>query len=83
MAPLKVIGVDILTDSSSGFPDVVILCQIGFLILEATKPAFNHDVVCPTAFSIHALTNTIFFYEVNVLLTCKLTALIRVIPNSA
>ena len=46
MAPLKVIGVDIMSDSSSGFPDVVVLRQIGFLILEAAEPTLNHDVVC-------------------------------------
>ena len=82
MASLKVVGVDILSDSSPCFPDVVVLCQIGFLILEAAEPSLNHDVVSPTAFSIHTLADTVFLYKVNVLLTCKLTTLIRVIPNS-
>jgi len=76
MASFKVVGVDILSDSSSCFPDVVVLCQIGFLILEAAEPALNHDVVCPAAFSIHTLTDAVFLYKVNVLLTCKLTTLI-------
>jgi len=76
MASLKVVGVDILSDSSPCFPDVVVLCQIGFLILEAAEPALNHDVVCPAAFSIHTLADTVFLYKVNVLLTCKLTTLI-------
>ena len=78
MAPLKVVGVDILSDSSSCFPDVVVLRQIGFLILEAAEPALNHDVVCPATFSIHTLADAVFLYKVNVLLTCKLTALVRV-----
>ena len=82
MAPLKVIGVDILSDSNSCFLDVVVLRQIGFLILEATEPTLNHDVVCPATFSIHALADAVFLYKVNVLLTCKRTALVAVMPNS-
>ena len=78
MASLKVVGVDITSNSRSGFLDVVIQCQISFFILEAAEPTLNHDVVSPTAFSIHTLTDTIFFYKVNVLLTCELTTLIRV-----
>ena len=42
-------------DSRSRFQDVCILCKIGFIIFEAAKSAFNHDVVCPAAFSIHTL----------------------------
>lgn len=45
MAPLKVVGVDILSDSNSCFSDVVVLCQIGLFILEAAESALNHDVV--------------------------------------
>ena len=78
MAPLKVVSVDILSDSGSGFPDVVVLCQISFLIFEAAEPALDHNVICPAAFSIHTLTDSIFLYKVNVLLACKLTALIRI-----
>lgn len=53
MTSLKVVGMNILSDGSSGFLDIIILCQIGFLILEASKPALNHDIVRPAAFSIH------------------------------
>ena len=35
-ARLKCIG--LLSNGSSGFFDVIVLCQIGFFILEATKP---------------------------------------------
>ena len=65
MTPLKVVSVDILPDGCSGIFDVIVLCQVGFFILEATEPALNHDVVCPAAFAIHALTNTIFLYKIN------------------
>ena len=76
MASLKVVCVNIPADGSSCFFYVVVLRQICFLILEATKPTLDHDIVSPATFSIHALTDTVFFNKVNVLLTCKLTALI-------
>ena len=76
VTPLKVVGVNILSNGSSGFFDVIVLRQIGFLILEASKPALNHDIVRSAAFSIHALADAVFFYEINVLLTCELTTLI-------
>ena len=49
MAPLKVVGVDILSYGSSGVFDVIVLCQIGFFILEAAEPTLNHDIVRPAA----------------------------------
>ena len=78
MTALKVVGMYIAFDSRSRFQDVGILCKIGFIIFEAAKPAFNHDVVCPAAFSIHALTDMVFFEKCYVLGACKLTSLIRV-----
>ena len=78
MTSFKVVSVDVTSSRSSGFLDVVILCQINLFILKAAKPTLNHDVVSPATFSIHALTDIIFFYKVNVLLACKLTTLIRV-----
>ncbi len=78
VSPLKVVGVDILSNGGSGFPDVVVLCQICFLVLEASEPSFNHDIVSPPAFTIHALTDSIILYKVNVLLTCELASLIRI-----
>ena len=78
MTALKVVGMYIAFDSRSRFQDVGILCKIGFIIFEAAKSAFNHDVVCPAAFSIHALTDMVFFEKCYVLGACKLTSLIRV-----
>ena len=78
MASFKVVGVDILSDSSPCFPDVVVLCQIGFLILEAAEPAFNHDIICPSAFAIHALTDSAITNKVDVFVAGKLAVLIRV-----
>ena len=43
----------ILSNGGPGFFDVIVLCQIGFFILEAAKPALNHNVVCPAAVPIN------------------------------
>ena len=78
MAALKVVGVDILPYGDPGFTDVIALRRISFFVLEAAEPSLNHDVICPTAFPVHALTDPVFVHEVNVLLTCELTSLIRI-----
>ena len=78
MVSFKVVSVDVTSNRSSGFLDVVMLRQINFFIFEAAKTTLNHDVVGPAAFSVHALADIIFFYKVNVLPTCKLATLIRV-----
>ena len=78
MTALKVVSMDILPNGTPCFTDVVILRQISFFILKAAEPALDHDVICPPAFPVHALTDAVFLYEVNVLLTCELTSLIRI-----
>ena len=78
MTALKVVGMDILPDGTPCLPNVIVLRQISFFILEAAEPSLNHDVICPPAFPVHALTDPIFLYKVNVLLTCELASLIRI-----
>ena len=75
-ASFKVVSVDVTSNRSSCFLDVVILRQINLLVLETAKPAFNHDAVSPATFSVHALADIIFFYKLNILLACKLATLI-------
>ena len=78
MASLKVIIVDISSDGVSCFLEISILREICFLILEAPEPALNHDIICPAAFTIHALANTVITNESNIFITGKLATLIRV-----
>ena len=78
MASFKVIGVDIPSNGFSCFLEISILREICFLILEAAEPAFNHDIICPSTFAIHALPDAVYLYKINVLLTCKLATLIRI-----
>ena len=77
MSGLKVVGVDILPNGDPGLPEVIISHQRNFFILEAAEPLLNHNVICPSAFPIYTLTESIFPCEVNVLLTCELISLIR------
>lgn len=77
MAMFKVIAVDITSNCSSGFFDIIGLCQIGFLIFETAEPAFTPHIIRPTAFSIHALTDSILFGKINIPLAGKLTSLVK------
>ena len=83
MTTFKIVSVHIFTDCLPCFSDIVILGQICFLVLEASEPSFNHDIVSPPAFTIHALMDLVFFEEIHVLIACKLTALIRIQDNIA
>ena len=55
MTTFKVVSVHIFTDCLPCFSDIVILGQICFLVLEAPEPSFNHDIVSPASFTIHAI----------------------------
>ena len=83
MTTFKVVSVHIFTDCLPCFSDIVILGQICFLVLEASEPSFNHDIVSPGAFTIHALTDLVLFEKIHILIACKLTALIRIQDNIA
>ena len=78
MASFKVIGVDISSDGFYCFLEISILREICFLILEAAESAFNHDIICPSAFAIHALPDSVITKKVDVFVTGKLASLIRV-----
>ncbi len=71
----------IFPNSLPCFSDIVVLSQICFLVLETPEPSFDHDIVSPPAFTIHALTDLVLFEEIHVLIACKLTALIRIQDN--
>ena len=71
MTTFKVVSVHIFTDCLPCFSDIVILGQIGFLLLEAPEPSFDHDIVSPPAFTIHALTDLVLFEKVHVLIACE------------
>ena len=71
----------IFPNSLPCFSDIVVLSQICFLVLETPEPSFDHDIVSPPAFTIHALTDLVLFEEIHVLIACKLTALILIQDN--
>ena len=81
MTTFKVVCMHIFPNSLPCFSDIVVLSQICFLVLETPEPSFDHDIVSPPAFTIHALTDLVLFEEIHVLIACKLTALIRIQDN--
>ena len=81
MTTFKVVCMHIFSNSLPCFSDIVVLGQIGFLVLETPEPSFDHDIVSPAAFTIHALTDLVLFEKVYVLIACELTALIRIQDN--
>lgn len=78
MTAFKVVSVNILPNRQSRFLDVIVLSKISFLIFEASKPAFNHDIIGPTALAVHALTDFVILNKIYILLAGKLAALIRI-----
>ena len=82
MASFKVICANVFANCFSCFFEIGVFCEIRFLILEASEPPFNHDVICPAAFPVHALTDSVVTDEVNVFIAGELAALIRVMPNT-
>lgn len=75
MAPLKIIGMDVVSDGDRASLIIIVLGQVGFLILKAAEPPFNHDIIRPAAFPVHAPGKCHFFHKVDVLLTGKLRSL--------
>lgn len=82
MASLEVVTVDITSNCLPCFFDIIVLCQIGFFIFETAEPSLDHDIMCPVAFPIHALTDSVLFDEIDIFLAGKLTSLIAIIANS-
>jgi hypothetical protein len=78
MATFKVVVIDVELDISPGFLDVGPSREVGLLILEASKPTLNHDVIGPATLAVHALSDSVFRKEGFILGTGKLTSLIRI-----
>ena len=71
MTTFKVVCMHIFPNSLPCFSDIVVLGQICFLVLETPEPSFDHDIVSPPAFTIHALTDLVLFEKVHVLIACE------------
>ena len=66
------------SNCSSCFFDVIVLCQISFFIFETAEPPLDYDIILLAAFSIHVLSDSVFFCEIYEPLAGKLTSLIRI-----
>ena len=72
MTTFKIVGMNIFPNRFPCFTDIGILGKICFLIFETPEPSFNHDIVSPAAFTIHALTDLVLFEKIHILIACKL-----------
>lgn len=81
MTAFKIVGVDIFPYRLSSLTYIGILGKVCFFVFETAKPSFNHDIVCPPTFTIHALADAVLFEEIHVFVARKLTSLIRVQDN--
>ena len=81
MTAFKIVGVYIFSYRLSSLTYIGILSKVCFFIFKTAKPSFNHDIVSPAAFAIHALTDMVLFEKIHVFAACKLTSLVRVQDN--
>ena len=78
MQPFKVVPVDKISDLPARVPDVFIIFQVNLVIFQRAEPAFDHNVVGPAAFAVHADFHRVLFYVFDVVMAGKLAALIRI-----
>lgn len=64
------------------FPRWMVFVEVNLFCFQASEPAFNHDVVRPAGFPIHALPNLKFLQQPLIFIAGKLASLVGTIPNS-
>ena len=78
MRPDGVVLVNVFCNRATKLKRRVELADINQLLLEGSKPTFNHDVVGPPFPTVHALSNMELLKERPIFSTCELTALVAV-----
>ena len=78
MKAFEIVLVDIFADLPACIFDVLVVLQINLIIFECTKPAFNHNIVCPSAFPVHADLNFVRFQGIKIIMPRKLAALVGI-----
>ena len=69
---------DILPDKLPQFSRSLVFTDVKALAFQAAEPTFDHDVVRPAGFAVHALTYAEIVKELLVIVAGELAALIRV-----
>ena len=72
----RVVIVDVALDRFAQFTWAAVFVDVNQFRLETAEPALNHDIVRPTGFAIHALTDVKLFEQLFVFLTGELATLI-------
>lgn len=76
MTTFKIVCVYVFPDCLTCFPNIGILSKVYFFVFEATEPSLNHNVISPTAFAIHTLTDMVIFQKTHIFVACELAPLI-------
>ena len=56
----------------------MVFVEVNLFCFQASEPAFNHDVIRPAGFPIHALPNLKFLQQPLIFIAGKLTSLVAV-----
>ena len=79
MRPSAVIEVDVLPDARLCCRSALVRVQKNFLVLKRFPEAFDHDIVAPATFAIHAQCDAVLLAsEPNEVAGCELYALIGI-----
>ena len=79
MRPSAVIEVDVLPDARLCCRSALVRVQKNFLVLKRFPEAFDHDIVAPATFAIHAQCDAVLLAnELNEVAGCELYALIGI-----
>ena len=78
MRTQTVVVIDVASDRLPQLPGGAEFINVNQLRFQAAEPALDHNIVCPTRFTVHALADMQSFQKLFILVACKLASLIRV-----
>ena len=73
-----VVFTDIFLNHPPQLPWTMVLTNVQFLCFQTAEPTLNHNVVRPTGFSVHTLTDPALLQQGLVFLACELGSLVTV-----
>ena len=78
MGSFVVVILDVTTNLLAQLSGIAVFIDINQLRFQAAKPAFNYHIIYPSSFSVHTLADILRFQKFNIVIACKLAALIRI-----
>ena len=71
-------ALDVTTNLLAQLSGIAVFIDINQLRFQAAKPAFHYHIIHPSSFSVHTLADILRFQKFNIVIACKLAALIRI-----